>query len=198
MPHSNKKMISFFLTTKCNLCCRYCYNAKERNCIVEQTLNFEIAKNGIDWYFNNNPSRHIRFYGPGEPTQEFEMLKRITEYAKNHPNRGSDVTVEIQTNGVFTEAIRSWALENFNIIWMSFDGMKEIQDYNRPLNPQYAHGITDNSRSITSFRYRVTKSLFFWMNRRSQRRSYQWSGFLDMLTKAYPLAKPRIYVSIYG
>lgn len=60
------------------------------------------------------------------------------------------------------------------------------------------YGITDNSRSITSFRYRVTKSLFFWMNRRSQRRSYQWSGFLDMLTKAYPLAKTRIYVSIYG
>ena len=60
------------------------------------------------------------------------------------------------------------------------------------------YGITDNSRPITSFRYRVTKSLFFWMNRRSQRRSYQWSGFLDMLTKAYPLAKPRIYVSIYG
>ena len=60
------------------------------------------------------------------------------------------------------------------------------------------YGITDNSRSITFFRYRVTKSLFFWMNRRSQRRIYQWSGFLDMLTKAYPLAKPRIYVSIYG
>lgn len=60
------------------------------------------------------------------------------------------------------------------------------------------YGITDNSRSITYFRYRVTKSLFFWMNRRSQRRSYQWSGFLDMLTKAYPLSKPRIYVSIYG
>ena len=60
------------------------------------------------------------------------------------------------------------------------------------------YGITDNSRSITSFRYRVTKSLFFWLNRRSQRRSYQWSGFLDMLTNAYPLAKPRIYVSIYG
>lgn len=49
------------------------------------------------------------------------------------------------------------------------------------------YGITDNSRSITSFRYRVTKSLFFWLNRRSQRRSYQWSGFLDMLTNAYPL-----------
>ena len=31
MSHCNKKMLSFFLTTKCNLCCRYCYNAKERN-----------------------------------------------------------------------------------------------------------------------------------------------------------------------
>lgn len=60
------------------------------------------------------------------------------------------------------------------------------------------YGITDNSRSITAFRYRVTKSLFFWLNRRSQRKSYTWSAFLDMLTKAYPLAKPKIYVSIYG
>ena len=40
MPHCNKKMLSFFLTTKCNLCCKYCYNAKERNEIEEQTINF--------------------------------------------------------------------------------------------------------------------------------------------------------------
>ena len=130
-------MISFFLTTKCNLCCRYCYNAKERNAISEQTLDLDIAKAGIDWYFANNDSRHIRFYGPGEPTQEFDKLVSITEYAKSHPNRGKDVTVEIQTNGVFTETIRSWILSNVDIIWLSFDGMKEIQNYNRPLNPMY-------------------------------------------------------------
>lgn len=34
MPHCNKKMISFFLTTKCNLCCRYCYNAKETHYLI--------------------------------------------------------------------------------------------------------------------------------------------------------------------
>lgn len=77
MPHCNKKMLSFFLTTKCNLCCIYCYNAKTRNEIKEHTLPFEIAKAGIDWYFEKNDSRHIRFYGPGEPTQEFELLKKI-------------------------------------------------------------------------------------------------------------------------
>lgn len=137
MSHCNKKMLSFFLTTKCNLCCRYCYNAKERNAIQEKTLSLEIAKAGIDWYFKRNESRHIRFYGPGEPTQEFERLKKITEYARYHPNGGKNVTVEIQTNGVFTEEVREWALDNFNIMWMSFDGMKDIQSYNRPLNPLY-------------------------------------------------------------
>lgn len=91
MSHCNKHMISFFMTTKCNLCCRYCYNAQERNTIKEQTLPLDIAFAGIDWYFSNNESRHIRFYGPGEPTQEFAKMKRITEYAKQYANRGSEV-----------------------------------------------------------------------------------------------------------
>lgn len=137
MPHCNKKMLSFFLTTKCNLCCRYCYNAEERNAIREQTIPLEIAYSAIDWYFKTNKSRHIRFYGPGEPTQEFEKMKQITEYAKHHQNDGQCVTVELQTNGVFTEEIRSWILENINIVWMSFDGMKSVQNYNRPLNRKY-------------------------------------------------------------
>lgn len=145
MPHCDKKMLSFFLTTKCNLCCRYCYNAKERNGIIEQTISMPIAAAAVDWYFANNDSRHIRFYGPGEPTQEFDKMKRITEYAKMHPNRGEDVTVEVQTNGVFTEEIRRWMLDNTNILWMSFDGTKDIQNYNRPLNPQYCN--TYNNRT---------------------------------------------------
>lgn len=137
MPHCKKQMLSFFLTTKCNLCCRYCYNAVERNSIKEQTISLEIAEAAIDWYFANNTSRHIRFYGPGEPTQEFEKMKQITKYARKHTNQGTDVTVEIQTNGVFTEEVRTWLLNNVNIIWMSFDGTKDIQDYNRPLNKKY-------------------------------------------------------------
>lgn len=139
MPHCNKKMISFFLTTKCNLCCRYCYNAEERNEIKEQTIPLDVAKAAIDWYFSNDKSRHIRFYGPGEPTQEFEKMKEITKYAKSHSNGGDKVTVEIQTNGIFTPDVREWILNNVNIIWMSFDGMKDIQNHNRPLNPNFSH-----------------------------------------------------------
>jgi len=137
MPHCNKQMISFFLTTKCNLCCLYCYNLKERAKIEEQSVSYEIAKAGIDWYFANNESRHVRFYGPGEPTQEFMLMKDIVEYAKASPDRGKDVSAEIQTNGVFGEQVREWMLDNMNIIWMSFDGTKDIQDYYRPLNPEH-------------------------------------------------------------
>ena len=156
-------MISFFLTTRCNLCCRYCYNAKERNSIDEITLPMEIAKAGIDWYFEHNNSRHIRFYGPGEPTQEFNKLKMITEYAKSHPNGGDRVTVEIQTNGVFTDDIKEWVLNNINIVWMSFDGMKDIQNYNRPLNPKYS-ALFENKSSADILEQNV-----LWLNSNAHR-----------------------------
>lgn len=60
----------------------------------------------------------------------------------------------------------------------------------------YYYGITDNIQSLSNFRYRVMKSLYKWLNRRSQKKSYNWNGFNDLL-KAYPLATPRIYVNVY-
>ncbi len=59
------------------------------------------------------------------------------------------------------------------------------------------YGITDNFKGINDFCYRVRRSLFYWLNRRSQKKSYTWEAFNAML-KEYPLAHPEIYVSIYG
>lgn len=58
------------------------------------------------------------------------------------------------------------------------------------------YGITDNHQSLCSFWHRVMRSLFKWLNRRDQKKSYNWEGFNDML-KAYPLAMLRIYVNVY-
>ena len=87
MPHINKQMASFFLTTKCNLRCVYCYNSKERMSYKQQSLPLEIAKAGVDYFFANNSSRHIRFYGPGEPTQEFELMKSMITLMKKQEIR---------------------------------------------------------------------------------------------------------------
>ena len=59
------------------------------------------------------------------------------------------------------------------------------------------YGITDNMESLENFCYVVRKSLFFWLNRRSERRSYDWDSFNAVLMK-YPMTRPKIYVSIYG
>lgn len=59
------------------------------------------------------------------------------------------------------------------------------------------YGITDNIPSLSKFYFWICKSLFYWLNRRSQKKSYSWAGFNVMLAE-YPLATPKIYVSIYG
>lgn len=42
-------------------------------------------------------------------------------------------------------------------------------------------GLPDNSRSLSRLYYHVVHSLFKWLNRRSQRRSFNWQGLADML-----------------
>lgn len=76
--------------------------------------------------------------------------------------------------------------------------IKEIMEKLNQMLVGYYHyyGITDNSQSLSDFRYRVMKNLYKWLNRRSQKKSYSWAGFNDML-REYPLATPRIYVSVY-
>ena len=59
------------------------------------------------------------------------------------------------------------------------------------------YGITDNFYSLSALRNRVIKLLFYWLNRRSQRKSYSWEGFKKLL-KAYPVVRPKIYVSVYN
>lgn len=59
------------------------------------------------------------------------------------------------------------------------------------------YGITDNIKSLTDFKYEVTKRLFYWLNRRSQRKSYTWEEFNNMLAN-YPLAAPKIHVNVYA
>ena len=77
--------------------------------------------------------------------------------------------------------------------------LKDLFDaLNQKLNGHYQYyGITDNSPSIESYFYQAKKMLLKWLNRRSQKKSYNWDRFNDLL-KVFPLAKPHIIVNIYG
>ncbi len=57
------------------------------------------------------------------------------------------------------------------------------------------YGVTDNSKSIQSFAYWITKTLYKWLNRRGKRGCYTWEKFAKLL-KLYPLPNPRIKVNL--
>lgn len=56
--------------------------------------------------------------------------------------------------------------------------------------------ITDNTPTVDEFRDKVRGLLFKWMNRRSQKKSFNWKKFVLFLKK-FPLPRPKVKVSIY-
>ena len=53
------------------------------------------------------------------------------------------------------------------------------------------YGVMGNSKSLEQFYYQVKRILYKWLNRRSQRRSYNWKGF-EQLLEHYGVERPRI------
>ena len=58
------------------------------------------------------------------------------------------------------------------------------------------YGISFSGRMISNYKQQVRELLFNVLNRRSDRKSYTREGFIEML-KYYPLAMPKIYVSLF-
>jgi len=87
-------------------------------------------------------------------------------------------------------------------IWIRNNRNHRLRDLIAMLNAklrghyQY-YGVTDNYKCIANFWHKTHRLLFKWLNRRSQRRSYSWKGYTELL-RVYPLVQPRIYFNIYG
>lgn len=58
------------------------------------------------------------------------------------------------------------------------------------------YGITDNIESLIKFWNEVRRTIFKWLNRRSDRKSYTWEGFKQLL-ETMKLPKPSIKVNLY-
>jgi group II intron reverse transcriptase/maturase len=58
------------------------------------------------------------------------------------------------------------------------------------------YGITGNRRWLSYFWHQAQRTWFYWLNRRSQRRSYNWECFGQLL-RQHPLPAPIVVHSIY-
>jgi RNA-directed DNA polymerase len=67
-----------------------------------------------------------------------------------------------------------------------------FKEVNSKLRGYYNYyGLAGNSKALGSFFYWAKVNLLKWLNRRSQRKSYHWQAFNDLI-KHFNLARPRI------
>ena len=75
------------------------------------------------------------------------------------------------------------------------DGL--IRKLNRSLAGYYNYyAVTHNMRTLSTFRYIVVKQLLYWLNRRSQRKSYTWDTFNELLGRV-SILRPRLRHNLY-
>jgi uncharacterized protein len=127
-PNIKFDSLVIFPTSNCNLRCVYCYAAGGE---TQKTIDLEFVKKAMDFIDKNSDERLlILFHGGGEPTLEFDLMKKVREYATN---LRKDTEFALQTNGVFSGQVRDWILKNIDRISISCDGPPPIQDIQRPL-----------------------------------------------------------------
>ena len=90
--------------------------------------------------------------------------------------------------------IYSWLKANRNAI-----SMKELwSKLALRIRGHYQYyGISENIRRLQEFRYHVERMAYKVLNKRSQKRSYNWSEFNRYL-KRYPLPRPQIVHNFYA
>ncbi len=61
------------------------------------------------------------------------------------------------------------------------------------------YAITDNSESCQRYMHLTRRALFKWLNRRSQRKSYTWNGFLQALRHVgWPQVRVRVHLNPFA
>ena len=58
------------------------------------------------------------------------------------------------------------------------------------------YGVSGNYKNIYNFYKETIKLVHKWMNRRSQKKKYNWQRYIEYL-KIYELPKPLIYHNLY-
>lgn len=80
--------------------------------------------------------------------------------------------------------------------WCQQNRSMKISDFFKLVNAKLIghynyYGIIGNSKSVASFFYFAERALFKWLNRRSQKKSFTWDTFYEII-EYYKIEKPRI------
>jgi len=148
--------LTLFLTSDCNMECRYCYgDGGDR----PETLPLEIGRDAIDLLFLNAAKSgiqevHLGFHGGGEPILKRKKLLQLVDHARKLSDRRRiRLQLGLSTNAVMSRQSAQWVAENITQLNVSFDGHPEVQNHQRPM------------KNGTNSYFQVKETLHYWDQR---------------------------------
>ncbi len=126
------KALCLHIAHDCNLRCKYCFGDtgeyKGGRCLMSA----ETGRKAIDFVIKSSGARRnieIDYFG-GEPLMNFDVVKEITEYAKEQGKlHDKNFRFTITTNGLLLdEDKQKYINENMSNVVLSLDGTKETND----------------------------------------------------------------------
>ena len=156
----NLSVLTFEVTDRCNLRCRYCaygdlYEGYDER--KGQDMDFGVAQKMLEYLYsiweNANPLSSVRtvaigFYG-GEPLMNFELIRQVVEYTSKHPLSGIVFKYNMTTNAMLLNKYQDFLQKHDFKLLISLDGTKEDD----------CHRITTNGKPSFEHVYRQVKVL---------------------------------------
>ena len=126
------KSICLNVAHDCNLRCKYCLAATGDFGTGRELMPFEVGKAAIDFLLEksaNRPVVEVDFFG-GEPLMNFEVVKKIVEYARSLETKArKKFRFTITTNGtLLNDENIVYINENMHNAVLSIDGRCEVND----------------------------------------------------------------------
>lgn len=180
------------------LCFQYKDEAEKTYSLIKKRLNnlgLEFAKDKTRLIeFGRYASENSKKNGKNKP-DTFDFLG-FTHYCSKSNKTGKFRVKRKTSSKKFKQKVQAFK------VWIKANRNKPLKEImstvKRKLVGHYNYyGITDNSDSLKRYLYEITKLLFKWLNRRSQKKSYDSNSFNQMLS-VFKLPSPKIRVNIYA
>ncbi|MBO5968549.1 MAG: SPASM domain-containing protein [Clostridia bacterium] len=179
------------MTNNCQLRCRYCINASGEDTSFDNSLldiyaliNFLIRNIKIrKMILKQNEPLTMFFTGAGEPTYNWDLFERTVDYLHDICNKNNiQCITNLTTNGILNDEQIKFVADNISNIMVSFDGLPELQNKNRPFSDR-SQSASKTIHSLKSFdRLGVSYSIrsTIWhndINRLSDMAEFIYSNF---------------------
>lgn len=126
-------MYSIWVTSACNLRCKYCYEGNEKPSYI---MDESIAESVLDYMKKDLKNKddkelYISFHG-GEPFLNYKIMKYFVKRIKEEFKDYKKMFLTTTNTTILNEEIIDFIINDLDDISISIDGMKKTHDCNRP------------------------------------------------------------------